>query len=230
MSGGKRSPSIAPLSLLRRGRDGGRVGERGSEGPHAHLSGRCCCAERRGGRQTHGKYWSRVKYSYSTRARAGFQSHKLGTRKHTRACTHKPPVPRESLGKIRGAEGWALERGRDAEREEEGRSGAQGKMLFSRWQAPSPCPLSLSVFHMLSLPSGSVYYVCTPFFLHHPSHQCLHLCAPFAVADFLHLIHDHRGWDADLRRNADNNDHQGPFFQKSFHRSKCVWWCFRLAC
>lgn len=164
MSGGKRSPSIAPLSLLRRGRDGGRVGERGSEGPHAHLSGRCCCAERRGGRQTHGKYWSRVKYSYSTRARAGFQSHKLGTRKHTRACTHKPPVPRESLGKIRGAEGWALERGRDAEREEEGRSGAQGKMLFSRWQAPSPCPLSLSVFHMLSLPSGSVYYVCTPFF------------------------------------------------------------------
>lgn len=61
------------------------------------------------------------------------------------------------------------------------------------------------------------------FFLHHPSHQCLHLCAPFAVADFLHLIHDHRGWDADLRRNADNNDHQGPFFQKSFHRSKCVW-------
>lgn len=181
MSGGKRSPSIAPLSLPRRGKDGGRVGERGSEGPHAHLSCRCCCAERRGEEgDKHTESTDRVSSTRTARARAGFESHKLGTRKHTRACTHKPPVPRESLGKIRGAEGWALERGRDAEREEEGRSGATGKMLFSRWQAPSPCPLSLSVFHMLSLPSGSVYYVCTPFFLHHPSHQCLHLC-PFCI-------------------------------------------------
>lgn len=36
-------------------------------------------------------------------------------------------------------------------------------------------------------------------------------------------IHDHRGWDADLRTDADNNDHQGPLFSKVFSQVQmCV--------
>lgn len=128
----------------------------------------------------------------TARARAGFESHKLGTRKHTRACTHKPPVPRESLGKIPGAEGWALERGRDAEREEEGRSGAQGKMLFSRWQAPSPCPLSLCVSFTCSLSLQALFTMFALLFFCTILLTNASTCAPFAFADFLHLFTDSR--------------------------------------
>jgi len=146
MSGGKRSPSIAPLKLQRRGRDGER--EWATEGQRLRTPTSAA------GRQTHGKYWARCQVLVHT--------HRL-LRVYARAQKKQCCTSRES-GRVRVAEAWALERGRDAE-QGGGEEQSRRKDAVLPDGELRPCsdlpslPPSLSLFLPLTL--FSVYYLCT---------------------------------------------------------------------
>lgn len=86
--------------------------------------------------------------------------------------------------------------------------------------------LSLSVCLSHALSPFRLCLLCLHSFFSAPSFSPMPPLVPL-----LHLltfyiclrIHDHRGWDADLRTDADNNDHQGPLCSKVFSQVQmCV--------